>query len=213
MIQAKTSELEALLQTNHRYGGAFFSKQEIELFLAYYELVLKWNARLHLTTLIDPAAFFHRHILESDFAASYILPTVRYVWDLGSGLGVPGIPISVLRPDLNVNLVEAKSSKKIFLEEVIASLQLTNVTAIGLRIESLSDLPEESCLIARAVEQMESLTPKIIAIGANCQQIIFLGSNDLGKAIKASMSAEKQMKEVFIPGKGYGSLINLISST
>src|ERR1044071_3066172 len=99
--------LEKILREKGRFDGAPFSESEIRSLLLYFELVLKWNPRLHLTTLVDPQQFFQFHILESDFAASLLLPSVTRLWDLGSGLGIPGIPIAILRPDLPVHLVEA----------------------------------------------------------------------------------------------------------
>src|SRR5262245_31207941 len=80
--------------TSGELQGKSFSEPEIDLLANYYELVLKWNNRLHLTTLIRPQEFFNRHILESSFAESLILPSVNQFWDIGSGLGVPGMIIS-----------------------------------------------------------------------------------------------------------------------
>src|SRR5262245_29979262 len=117
-----------------------FTEAEADLLSKYYELVLKWNKRLHLTTLTQPQEFFERHILESAFAEILILPSVNQVWDLGSGLGVPGIVIAVLRPDLAVHLVEASLNKSLFLEEATVQLGLKNVDVIKSRFEELEGI-------------------------------------------------------------------------
>lgn len=213
MSKAKTRELEELLTTNRRYGGAHFSNQEIDFFLRYYELVIKWNDRLHLTTLTNPLAFWQHNLLESDFAASFILPTVENGWDLGSGLGIPGVPISILRPDLNITLIESKTSKRIFLEEVIGALNLANSAVLEQRIENLAVPPENTCLMSRAVEHMSSLVPRIIALGEECQQILFLGSKDLSKIVHASVHAKKQMLENPIPNTINRFILSITSST
>ncbi|MCI0665770.1 MAG: class I SAM-dependent methyltransferase, partial [Acidobacteria bacterium] len=125
-----------LLRNSGRWDGQGFSEAEIDLLSKYYDLVLKWNKRLHLTTLTQPREFFERHILESAFSESLILPSVNQVWDLGSGLGVPGMVIAILRPDLDVRLVEASRNKALFLEEVDVSLNLKNLRVIESRFES-----------------------------------------------------------------------------
>src|SRR5215475_8203011 len=114
-----------------------FAPPKIDLLSKYYELVLKWNKRLHLTTLTQPQEFFERHILESTFSESLILPSVNQVWDLGSGLGVPGMVIAILRPDLIAHLVEANRNKALFLEEAAAHLNLKNVEVIESRLEAI----------------------------------------------------------------------------
>src|SRR5215475_7308796 len=123
-----------------------FTGAEAYLLSKYYELVLKWNKRLHLTTLTQPQDFIERHILESAFSESLILPSVNQVWDLGSGLGVPGMVIAILRPDLNVRLIEASRNKTLFLEEAAAHLNLKNIKVVESRFEDVKVVPEESCL-------------------------------------------------------------------
>ena len=132
------------------------TEAEVDLLSEYYELVLKWNKRLHLTTLTQPQEFFERHILESAFSESLILSSVNQVWDLGSGLGVPGMVIAILRPDLDVCMVEASRNKTLFLEEAAAHLNLKNVKVIESRFESIERAPEESCLTVRAIEKMDA---------------------------------------------------------
>ncbi len=155
-----------LLRKSGRWDGKGFSDSEIDLLSKYYELVLKWNKRLHLTTLTRPREFFERHILESAFAESLILPSVNQIWDLGAGLGVPGIVMAILRPDLNVRLVEANHNKALFLEEAAAHLTLKNVKVIESRFEVIEGVPEKSCLTARAIEKMEKMIPEILRLGA-----------------------------------------------
>jgi 16S rRNA G527 N7-methylase RsmG len=69
--------LEVLLREKGRFDGSSFAEIEIEQFLNYYQLVLKWNSRLHLTTLSDPKLFFERHLRESCLAESMLLPEVN----------------------------------------------------------------------------------------------------------------------------------------
>lgn len=188
-----------LLRNAKKLDGRRFSEREVERFLRYYELVLKWNSRLHLTTIIEPEHFFQRHIFESDLAASVILPSVNQLWDMGTGMGVPGLPVAIMKGDLMVHLVESRLAKVIFLEEVISTLNLNNAAVTNSRIEVLKPLPASSCLIARAVEQMESLIPEMIRIGGECLQIILFGSERFEAIVRAQSPERFQQKTFQIP--------------
>ncbi len=190
-----------------------FSAPTIHRFLLYYELVLKWNSRLHLTTLIDPFQFFQRHLLESSFAESLLIPEVTQVWDLGTGLGVPGIPVALLRSDIAVNLVEAKLNKVMFLEEVVSSLFLINAKICHIRIELLAGLLAGDCLMARAVEKMEEMVPVMMRIGEACSQILFFGSESLGESIMSNLVPETRMMAYHLPATNNQYVFSVIRST
>src|SRR5262249_15504441 len=145
-MPSEVEQLKYILHKSKMWDGKRFSDVQTELLSKYYELVLKWNNRLHLTTLIQPREFFERHILESAFSESLILPLVNQVWDLGSGLGVLGMVIAILRPDLTVRLVEVGRNKALFLEETTVDLRLNNVRVVESRFEAIERIPVESCL-------------------------------------------------------------------
>src|SRR5262245_37737589 len=189
-----------------------FTEAETDLLSKYYELVLKWNKRLHLTTLTRPQEFFERHILESAFSESLILPSVNQVWDLGSGLGVPGMVIAILRPDLVVRLVEASRNKVLFLEEATAHLNLNNVEVIESRFEAIEGVPEESCLTVRAIEKMEKMIPEILRLGSEALQILIFGAKGLEDKIRAFVH-DKKIESLLIPGSNQRYVMNIIRST
>jgi 16S rRNA (guanine527-N7)-methyltransferase len=189
-----------------------FTEAEADLLSKYYALVLKWNKRLHLTTLTQPQEFFERHILESAFSESLILPSVNQVWDLGSGLGVPGMVIAILRSDLVVRLVEASRNKVLFLEEATAHLNLYNVEVIESRFEAVEGVPEESCLTVRAIEKMEEMIPEILRLGAEASQILIFGAKGLEEKIRALIH-DKKIESLLIPGSNQRYVMNIIRST
>lgn len=213
MSEPRVAQLEAILRKSRSGGGKNFSEKEIHQLLLYYQLVLKWNHRLHLTTLIQPEQFFQRHIFESALAESHLIPTVRQLWDLGSGLGIPGIPIAVFRPDLLVHLVESGRNKAIFLEEVVATLELANVRVVGSRIEALDKLSEDSCLTARAVEKMGYLLAEILRIGKASSQVLILGTEQIRKIMAASLAPGWVVQSYVIAGTECSLIINATRST
>jgi len=101
--------------------------------LAYLDLLAKWNRTYNLTAVRDPADMVSRHLLDS----LVVLPFVhgKNLADLGSGAGLPGVPLAIARPDLAVTLVESNGKKARFLREAIRSLPLANVTVTQARVQ------------------------------------------------------------------------------
>jgi 16S rRNA (guanine527-N7)-methyltransferase len=125
---------------------------------AYLELLLRWNARLSLTSIRDPEQIIERHLAECAFAAMQLPGDTDSLLDYGSGAGLPGIVISLCRPDIKVTLAEAHGKKAAFLREAVRSLGL-GVEVFDKRVE---DLPADRIFGAvslRAVEKMESAIP------------------------------------------------------
>lgn len=183
-----------------------FNDDVIDRFARYYSLVLKWNPRLHLTTLVEPDQFLTRHIDEVVFASRYILDDVTSFWDLGSGLGVPGIPLKILRPDLEMVLVESNRKKAIFLEMAISELALDRSRIVCQRIETLEPLPSGSLLTARAVEQMEKLLPQMLNLAGFSVQVLLFCSRSLSSSLEGAVPR-------LIPGSDDRYLADLKCST
>ncbi len=212
-MASQVAQLEETLRTGARWDGRRFSDSEVKLLTQFYELALKWNNRLHLTTLTQPQTFFERHILESAFAESLILPCVNQVWDLGSGLGIPGLVIAVLRPDLSVHLVEASRNKAVYLEVAVETLQLTSVKVVRSRFEIIEGLPAESCLTVRAIEGMEKMLPEILRLGMAAAQCLVFGGKPLEAEIMRLLTDQRQLKGFLMPGSDHRYLLNIFRST
>ncbi len=171
------------------------SEATLSQLVAYYELVLKWNRKISLTTVTSPEEFAVRHLGEALFAADWIREGVTEVWDIGSGLGIPGIPMAIVRPRLSVKLVESNRKKAIFLEEACDALGLGNATVIRTRLQSLPSFPKGSCVTLRAVERMEDLTAEVLGKAEDAQVLIFGGAD-----LAVAKSAEQQLKQSLLPG-------------
>ena len=174
-IPEKVTRLRELIQTGDTTHGSIL-RSSADMIAEYYRLVLKWNERLHLTTITEPEHFLERHILEVCASIRLIDPQVSAIWDLGSGLGVPGIPLKIFRPDLQIVLVESGRRKVHFLETVIAELALAQATVDHRRIEDLPPCTEGVLLTGRAIERMESLFPTILQLGAKAAQILLFST-------------------------------------
>src|SRR6266513_1456917 len=90
----------------------------------YIKILLTWNAKINLTAIRDPLEILHRHFCESMFAGISVPIERGRLADVGSGGGFPGLPLKIMRPGLQVSLIESNLKKATFLAEVIRELGL-----------------------------------------------------------------------------------------
>jgi len=112
---------------------------QVVLIQQYIKTLLRWNEKLNLTAIRDPLEILYRHFCESMFAAGAIPVDKGRLADIGSGPGFPGIPLKILRPDLELCLVESNIKKGTFLAEVVRELRLTNTRVLISRYEELGE--------------------------------------------------------------------------
>jgi 16S rRNA (guanine527-N7)-methyltransferase len=125
----------------------------IEQFEAYLALLVKWNARINLTSVRKPEEIVRRHFAESIFAAQQIPKNVKTLLDFGSGAGFPGIPIAICRSKIGVTLAESQGKKAAFLQEVVRTLGLKAEVWAG-RVEEMADERVFDAVTLRAVDRM-----------------------------------------------------------
>lgn len=131
------------------------SEQQIDHLYQHYDLLLRWNQRMNLTTIKPGPEIVARHYCESLFFAAH-LPAENdkiSLLDLGSGAGFPGIPAAVLKPNWQLTLVESSQRKAVFLRE--SSRHLRNVAVLAARIENAFEYAD--WVISRAVDPREVL--------------------------------------------------------
>jgi 16S rRNA (guanine527-N7)-methyltransferase len=115
----------------------------------YLALMFKWNAVYNLTSLRDPMQMVTHHLLDS-LAAVPAFAGARNVLDVGSGGGLPGIVLAIVRPDMNVSMIDTVHKKTAFLTQVKAQLGLTNVTVYTARVEQLQVSDKFDVITSRA---------------------------------------------------------------
>lgn len=115
--------------------GLDLSQEAQGKLLAFRDLLLKWNKTYNLTALRDPAQAISHHLLDS----LAILPHVGdgALLDVGSGGGLPGIPLAIARPQLSVRMVDTVQKKATFLQQAAIQLELKNVAVNHARVEEM----------------------------------------------------------------------------
>ena len=132
-----------------------------ERFERYYALLCEGNARMNLTTVLEPEEAVDRHFLDSLAPVSLgLLPPGTRVVDVGTGAGFPGLPLLIVRPDLCLTLVDALNKRLEFLRGVLAELGL-QAEIVHLRAEDFGRLPERreayDVAVARALAALPPL--------------------------------------------------------
>ncbi|MEE7548155.1 16S rRNA (guanine(527)-N(7))-methyltransferase RsmG [Xanthomonas sp. Kuri4-1] len=129
--------------------------------LDYLALLARWNRTYNLTAVRDPREMVTRHLLDSLAMHPYL--DSGTLADLGTGPGLPGIPLAITRPRLQVTLVESNGKKARFLREAVRQLGLGNARVAESRAEALDEPGAYDHLTARALDTLEG----IIGVGGH----------------------------------------------
>ena len=128
-------------------GVVELSPGQVEALEAHYQLLLRWNRTLNLTSIKRMEEVVERHYCESLFMGTHLPQGRLRIADIGSGAGFPGFPVAVLRPDCSVTLIESHQRKAVFLRE--CSRNLPNVRVLARRAEDVDE--EFDWAVSRAV--------------------------------------------------------------
>lgn len=124
-----TTDLQALLEKT----TLKVSEQQVQLLIQYVELLHKWNKAYNLTSVRDPQQMLVKHIMDS-LMVGEVLQGENFI-DVGTGPGLPGIPLAILYPERNFVLLDSLGKRITFLRQVVFQLKLTNVQPVKARVE------------------------------------------------------------------------------
>ncbi len=120
--------------------------------LQYLALVKKWGQVYNLTAIHQTEAMLSHHLLDSLAVLSYT--TGPRIVDVGSGAGLPGIPLALVRPDWNLVLIESSHKKAVFLQQARIELGLKNVEVVAKRVEDFQPAEKFDTVISRAFSSL-----------------------------------------------------------
>lgn len=144
-------KLDGLLQL----AGISLTDRQKNQLIQYVVLLDKWNKAYNLTSVRDPELMLTRHILDSLVVAPH-LRGQRFI-DVGTGPGLPGIPLAIARPDDHFTLLDSLGKRVRFLRQVQHELQLTNVTPVQSRVEAFAPEPGFDGVISRAFASLQDM--------------------------------------------------------
>ena len=142
------------------------SQEQITQNIDYLELMHKWNQRLNLTAIRNPVEMVSRHLLDSVVIYPHLVG--QRIIDVGTGAGLPGIPLSIMAPDCQFFLLDSNHKKQVFVNQVVKSLSLKNVSCIYSEVSAYQPAEKFSTILTRAfapLEKMIHLTSHLLAEG------------------------------------------------
>jgi 16S rRNA (guanine527-N7)-methyltransferase len=154
----------------------------------YISILRHWNEKLNLTAIRDPLEILYRHFCESMYAGVVLALDKCRLADIGSGPGFPGLPLKILRPDLELFLVESNIKKGTFLAEVVRALEVDNTRVLISRYEELGEeLAPLDYVCSRALGEfgpfLNWASSKEVAAS---RVLLWIGGRDLEEARKSA---------------------------
>ncbi|WP_415845956.1 16S rRNA (guanine(527)-N(7))-methyltransferase RsmG [Stutzerimonas zhaodongensis] len=138
--------------------GVVLSDNQREQLLAYLALLSKWNKAYNLTAVRDTAEMVSRHLLDSLSVAPHVQPGGSRWLDVGSGGGMPGIPLAILFPERHFTLLDSNGKKTRFLTQVKLELKLANLEVVHSRVEQFKPAQPFNGITSRAFSSLEDFT-------------------------------------------------------
>ncbi|ROV60484.1 16S rRNA (guanine(527)-N(7))-methyltransferase RsmG [Vibrio ponticus] len=128
------------------------SERQREQLVGYVELLNKWNKAYNLTSVRDPIEMLVKHILDSIIVSTH-LEGERFI-DVGTGPGLPGIPLAIMNPDKEFHLLDSLGKRIRFIKQVVHELKIENVTPIQSRVEEYQLEDKFDGVLSRAFASM-----------------------------------------------------------
>ncbi|MGF6423654.1 16S rRNA (guanine527-N7)-methyltransferase [Lelliottia sp. 489] len=136
-------------------AGISLTDHQKNQLVAYVDMLNKWNKAYNLTSVRDPNEMLIRHILDSIVVAPY-LQGERFI-DVGTGPGLPGIPLSIVRPECQFTLLDSLGKRVRFLRQVQHELKINNIEPVQSRVEAFPSEPPFDGVISRAFASLNDM--------------------------------------------------------
>ena len=172
-----------LLRNASQEMNLSLSGNQIDQLIAYTDLLEKWNRAYNLTAIRDRREIFSRHLIESLSIAPFV--TGRRRLDVGTGAGLPGVPLAILEPSVTYILLDSNGKKTRFLTEVKRSLGLSNIEVQTARVEKWHPDAPFDAIVTRAFADLATTCQRIGHVLAH-QGMLF------------AMKTERANQEMFV---------------
>lgn len=194
-----------------------FSVEQLEQFFVYMNLLIEWNEKMNLTAIIEPEEIILKHFIDSITILKDIKDNSTIV-DVGTGAGFPGIPLSIMKPNLKITLVDSLNKRLIFLQEVVDKLKLQNVEIVHARAEEFGQNKKYrekfDVSTSRAVANLSTLSEYLIPLVKVGGKIISMKAaeaqdeiNEAKKAIEILGGKIEKVEEFNLPQSDIGRTI------
>jgi 16S rRNA (guanine527-N7)-methyltransferase len=176
------------------------SESQLEQLAHYAELLEEWNQRINLISRKDMSNLLTHHLIPSLAPAAFIpLPDTAWVADIGSGGGLPAIPLKIVQPQWQLLMVESIRKKSAFLQEVVRQLTLTESAVLNTRVEEMAKLNDFQARFDIVTARAVAAIPKLIKWGAPLLKpegfwLLWKGASDIPEMTQTAQKYQLQFK-------------------
>lgn len=167
-------------------------KNQIEQFYNYMQILIEWNEKMNLTAITEEKEIIIKHFIDSLTIYKY-LSNEKSIIDVGTGAGFPGIPIKILKPEMEIVLLDSLNKRVKFLEEVINKLELKNIVAVHGRAEdfgkNINYREKFDVVTSRAVANLPTLLEYLAPFVKVNKKCICMKGQDVEEELKKAKKA------------------------
>lgn len=166
-------DLEEILEQGLKEINLQLGRPKVELLFQYIDLLCKWGKAFNLTSIESKEQMLIKHILDSLTIYPYL--TGKHCLDIGTGAGLPGIPLSLVYPEMHFSLLDSNAKKIRFVRQALLELKLENVDLKQCRVENLKSIEaqaEYSCILSRAFSSLRKIVEMCYPLKASEGSVI-----------------------------------------
>ena len=194
------SELERLLCEGAELMDISLSDYQVDQLLAYHKLIEKWNQVYNLSAIRDPIESIKKHFLDSLSIVNFIQPGL--LLDVGSGAGLPGIVIAIMKPKTKVFTIDSVGKKCRFMQTVKTELSLENLTVVNNRVENFNYEEPFQQIVSRAFSSgVDTIEKTRHLISSNGRYLLMKGDNIEQENLKNLSPIIHSLKVPFVSDK------------
>ena len=191
-------DTRSYLQEGAQQIGLDLAGAQINLLLAYLALIQRWSKAYNLVGTSDGFELAQKHLLDSLALVSYVKNTP--VLDVGSGAGLPGIPLAISLPDISFTLLDSNGKKARFMRQVVMELKLTNVDIVQTRVENYQPAVAPNIVLSRAFAPLEKALEMLSTVCASQGQVQIMLGTKPDKLPTLDRIGEISIQSIQIPG-------------
>ena len=188
------SEIKKLLCEGAKTMDVSLTDEQVRQLLDYHALINKWNKVYNLSAIRDPLESIKKHFLDSFSILEFIKPGL--LLDVGSGAGLPGIIIAIMKPKTNVFVIDSVGKKCRFMQTVKTELGLENLTVINNRVESFNYPELFSQITSRAFASAIDTVNKTKHLIANDGQYLLMKGDNIALENIENMESKVHILQV-----------------
>lgn len=197
-----SSETERLLTAALDIGIALSDQQTTQL-LMYLDLLEKWNHAYNLTAVRSRSEMLGRHLIESLAISPFI--SGKQVVDVGTGAGLPGIPLAIANPEVQYTLLDSNGKKSRFLLEVKRALMLANVEIETVRVESWLPTKRFDSVVTRAFADLATTLVRVDHVLTDQGMVYAMKTQQAQREIDTLPDTTRQVisQDINVPGRDW----------